>query len=54
MRVSAIAIRGRSEGDWHTSQHTQMIELRGVHSSSLTSVTKDNMIICVYEETNTT
>lgn len=49
-----MAIRGRSEGNWYTSEHTQKIEFRGLQSSSLTSVAKDNMIIYMYEETATT
>ena len=46
-----IAVRGRSIGDWHNSSHEQRIELRGKKSSSITSVTKDNMLLIVYERT---
>lgn len=44
-----VAIRGRSEGDWHTSAHVQKMETRGGVSSSLTSVAKDNMVLEMYE-----
>ena len=44
-----IAIRGRSDGDWFSSSHFQKLEVRGDKSSSLTSVSKDNMIIELYE-----
>ena len=44
-----IAIRGRSDGDWFLSEHFQKTELRGNKTSSVTSVTKDNMVIECYE-----
>ena len=49
MRSQVIAIRGRSDGDWFSSSHFQKLEVRGDKSSSLTSVSKDNMIIELYE-----
>ena len=49
MRSQVIAIRGRSDGDWFLSEHFQNIELRGNKTSSVTSVTKDNMVIDCYE-----
>lgn len=51
MRSGIIAVRGRSIGDWHNSPHEQRIELIGKKSSSITSVTKDNMLLIVYERT---
>lgn len=45
-----IAIRGRSDGDWHSSSHFQKMEVRGDKASSLTSVSKDNMLFMLYEE----
>ena len=54
IRKLVIAIRGRSEGEWHTSSHFQKLELRGIKTSSLTSVGKDNMIMEIYEATNPT
>ena len=49
MRSQFAAIRGRSAGDWFLSEHFQKIELRGNKTSSVTSVTKDNMVIECYE-----
>ena len=49
MRSQVIAIRGRSDGDWLLSEHFQKIEIRGNKTSSVTSVTKDNMVIECYE-----
>ena len=49
MRSEIIAVRGRSIGDWYNSPHEQRIELIGKKSSSITSVTKDNMLLIVYE-----
>ncbi len=54
MRSQVIAIRGRSEREWFSSPHFQKIEVRGKKSSSLTSVTKDNMIMEMYEATSST
>ena len=51
MRSEIVAVRGRSIGDWYNSQHEQRIELIGKKSSSITSVTKDNMLLIVYETT---
>ena len=43
MRICAI--RGRSDGDWYNSEHSQRIELGGGEASnSITSVQKDNYI----------
>lgn len=44
------AIRGRSNGDWHSSTHFQKLEIRGGKSSALTSIAKDNMVLMVYEK----
>lgn len=45
-----IAIRGRSDGDWRSSRHFQKLEVRGGKTSSLTSVSKDNMLFMLYEK----
>lgn len=40
------SIRGRADGDWHSSEHQQRLEIGGSDTSnSLTSVAKDNMVI---------
>ena len=49
MKRIAVSIRGRSDGDWFLSEHFQKIELRGNKTSSVTSLTKDNMVIECYE-----
>lgn len=55
MKRIAIAIRGRSDGDWFSSAHFQKLEVRGKQkTSSLTSINKDNMILEYYEKTDTT
>lgn len=51
MRKIAVAIRGRSDGDWFSSAHFQKLEVRGNKTSSLTSICKDNMILDIYEKT---
>lgn len=45
-----MAVRGRSEGDWHNSVHKQKFELGTDTSNSLTSVAKDNYVVELYEE----
>ena len=49
MRVLSCAIRGRSQGEWHSSVHTQTLELGGGISNSITSVAKDSYVIEIYE-----
>lgn len=44
--VKACAFRGRSDGDWHNSEHRQRLEIRGGGTSnSITSLQKDYMVI---------
>lgn len=45
-----MAIRGRSNGDWHTSQHYQKIEVGGDTANSITSVAKDNYVIEIIKD----
>ena len=45
--IRICAIRGRSDGDWYNSEHSQRLELGWEISNSITSVLKDNML---YEE----
>lgn len=49
MKVLSCAIRGRSKGDWHTTAHTQTLELGCNVSNSITSVAKDSYVIEIYE-----
>lgn len=44
--IKVAASRGRSDGDWYSSEHHQALEIRlGEYSNSLTSVAKDNYIL---------
>lgn len=45
----SCAMRGRSDGDWHSSAHQQRLEIGGGISNSITSVLKDFMICEIYE-----
>ena len=54
MKQTLVAIRGRSYSDWHSSFHFQKMEMMDTKTSSLTSVTKDNMIFELYEKANPT
>ena len=45
-----MAMRGRSNGDWHTSAHNQKCELGENVTNSITSVAKDNYVVEFYEE----
>lgn len=42
--IRICAIRGRSNGNWYNSEHSQRLELGGETSNSITSVQKDNYI----------
>lgn len=44
-RVNIAAIRGRSDGDWHGSEHQQRLEEGGDICGAITSVAKDNMLV---------
>lgn len=51
MRVISCAARGRSNGEWHSSKHYQMLELGSERfSNALSSVQKDYMAALVYEK----
>ena len=54
MKQTSVAIRGRSYSDWHSSFHFQKMEVSGTKASSLTSITKDNMIFELYEKVSDT
>ena len=50
--ISAIgcASRGRSKGEWHHSEHRQMLEINSdKFSNAISSVQKDYMVALVYE-----
>lgn len=49
MDVLSCAMRGRSDGDWHESSHYQKLEIGGSISNSITSVSKDSLILIVYD-----
>ena len=50
--ISAIscASRGRSKGEWHNSEHRQMLEMNsGRFSNAISTVQKDFMVALFYE-----
>ena len=48
--MTTCAMRGRSDGEWHSSAHQQRLEIGvGGISNSITSVLKDFMICEIYE-----
>lgn len=49
MAVLSCAIRGRSKGPWHSSEHRQHLEIGNEVAYSITSVQKDSLIL-EYEE----
>ena len=49
-KILSCAIRGRSDGDWYTSEHRQCLEIGNDVSNAVTSVTKDCLLIEIYEE----
>ena len=51
MKALTCATRGRSDGDWHESEHRQRLEVGGQISNSITSVAKDSLVL-IYEERN--
>lgn len=48
--ILTCAIRGRSDGGWHTSEHRQRLEIGGDIANSITTVNKDSLIIYIDEE----
>lgn len=51
MIALSCAVRGRSDGDWHKSSHYQKIEIGSDIANSITSVSKDCLVLITYEET---
>ena len=49
MKTISCAMRGRSDGDWHSSTHQQRLEISEDISNSITSVLKDFLICEIYE-----
>lgn len=50
MRAISCALRGRSKGEWYSSEHRQMLELGSDRfSNALSSVQKDYMVAIIYE-----
>lgn len=48
-KVPACAMRGRSDGEWHTSDHHQKLEIGDELANSITSIAKDSLICEIYE-----
>ena len=51
--IRICAIRGRSDGDWYNSEHSQRLEVGGEISNSITSVLKDNYVFMEEEKIKT-
>lgn len=49
MKIKSCAIRGRGDGDWYNSVHRQCLEIGDDIANSITSVSKDSLIIAIYE-----
>ena len=49
-RAISCAVRGRSRGEWHSSEHRQMLEIGTEISNTLSSVQKDYMVCMIYEK----
>ena len=45
----SCAMRGRSDGEWHSSPHQQRLEIGVDISNSITSVLKDFLVCEIYE-----
>ena len=51
MRAISCALRGRSKGEWYSSEHRQMLEMGSDRfSNALSSVQKDYMVAIIYEK----
>ena len=51
MRAISCAARGRSKGEWYSSEHCQMLEMgTDKFSNAISSVQKDYMVAIVYEK----
>ena len=49
MKVRTCALRGRSDGEWHTSVHYQRLEIGGHISNAVSTALKDFLIMIEYE-----
>ena len=45
MKVMTCALRGRSDGEWHTFAHYQRLEVGGHISNAVSTVLKDFLIL---------
>lgn len=50
MKILSCAMRGRSEGEWHSTPHHQHLEMGTMISNAVTSVLKDCLVLEIYEE----
>lgn len=48
-RAISCALRGRSKGEWYSSEHRQMLEMGTEISNALSSVQKDYMVCMILE-----
>lgn len=50
MNAISCAFRGRSDGEWYGSAHSQRLEIGTDVANSITSVAKDSLVIVTYED----
>ena len=50
IKAIGCAIRGRSKGEWHNSEHRQMLEMNSDRfSNAISTVQKDFMVALLYD-----
>lgn len=50
MEVKTCALRGRSDGEWHTSAHYQKLEIGGGKVSNAVSTVLKDFLILIYDK----
>lgn len=48
MKARTCALRGRSDGEWHSSEHYQRLEIGGNVSNAVSTVLKDCLVLIRY------
>ena len=49
LRIRTCASRGRSDGEWYSSQHLQRLEIGANISNAISTIAKDFMMLIVYD-----
>lgn len=50
MEVRSCALRGRSSGEWHSSEHYMRLEAGTDVSNCISSVAKDFLVMEIYDD----